>query len=273
MLGAVSLSSGSTGYYRTSQRTLLLVRISKATNRPRTYLDVSGQLEKTMFNKFRLAQSLRALLINAASYLPSALDALVRQYEKFFNVDIRGTYLQDNTADDEDDREDEETLVAHPWKDGKRVSPSKNLYKHLKLAGLHVPADPSACIIVQKEIRKSGQVFQASSSQGNSQIVFIDDSNSVNGAGMFREIFALIPDPEEEPELLLLVDQFQPLSTADEEFDYARSFRDWGARLHYRESRTTLIPASRIICHFASSVQTVSGILKESVLVLPLRHA
>lgn len=222
-----------------------------------------------MFSKFRMAQSLRALLINAANHLPSALDGLVRQYEKFFNVDIRGTYLQDNTAAEDDD-DNEEPLVALPWKDGKRTSPSKEICNHLKHADIHIPADSS--IIVQKEIRKSGRVFQASSSsQGNSQIVFVDNSNPVKGVGMIKEIFAFIADPEGEPDLLLVVDQFQPLSKADEEFDYARPFGDWGARLYYKESRTVLIPANGIICHFASSVQNVPGIHKESVLVLPLR--
>ncbi len=212
-----------------------------------------------------MAQKLRVLLLNAPSILPPGLLPILGVYEKKFNVDIRGTLLQDRRTSVD------AFLVTIPWSSEKAVQPPVEVFAYLRdLFKERVIGK----IIRQNKIQRFGQAFQPSRrAPGNSQIIFTSARGGckVICAGRIREIFTYSPD-NVQISIFLLVDEFLKLSPHEKVHDHARHFKDFGAKLYHTGTQRCLIPAENIVCHFASIVRSVEGIDGECVFVLPLRR-
>lgn len=213
-----------------------------------------------------MAQKLRALLLNAQTLLPSSFFSILGEYEKRFNVDLRGTFLQDRQS------AAEYFTVAVPWSIEKAAHPSSGILPFLRE---WLKSGVTGKTIRQNKIQRFGQAFQpARRSLGNSQIVFArrEGINTMSCAGRIREIVTYGYPNSNEPRILLLVDEFLPLTPGEEIHDPARLFPDFGAKLYHTVTNTTLVPAEHIVCHFASIVRKVQGIDGDCIFVLPLRR-
>lgn len=213
-----------------------------------------------------MAQKLRALLLNARSLLPSSFLSILGEFEKRFNVDIRGTFFQDRQAATEG------FTVVVPWSIEKAIQPSAEIFRYLREWSM---GSVTGKIIRQNKIQRFGQAFQpAKRSLGNSQIVFARrrGSNTITSAGRIREIFTYGYPKSSDGQIFLLVDEFLPLLPGEEIHDLARRFRDFEGKLYHAATQATLVPAEHIVCHFASIMREVQGINGNCVFVLPLRR-
>ncbi|KAJ8518276.1 hypothetical protein ONZ45_g4631 [Pleurotus djamor] len=222
-----------------------------------------GQLETTMFNKFTVAQSLRALLVNVSGHLPTHVEPLIREFEKRFRVDIRGTYLQDIHTSPAG--LDNTIFEATPWLNGKPSPASVDMLAGLETIGVHLP---DAMIIVQSSLRRHGQVYQASRrSRGNSQVIFSHLGETC--AGFIREIVA--HDDGSKPRLFLLVDRLEPLKESDQQFDHARRFPQFHGQAYYTHTNPLVISTHSILGHFVSvSGYRLEGVCEDLLFVLAL---
>lgn len=233
-------------------------------------------MEKTMFTRFTMGQTLRALF--QEQNLPPALHPYITSYEKTFDADIRGTFINDDLAFDINFSKDEETPT---WKDSQLSNLEPEPYKLLKRwIQDHDPHYISGGTIartayVRKKIGRLGQNFQPKSASVGDSCVIFNRPDRHWSAGSIDSIFSHTRHTtpgHRKTQTFLLIKEYTALTPEHAVLDHYSDFPEAGGRLFYKrfESAPLLLPIDDIHCHAAFAEEVLSQINEKLVMVLPL---
>ena len=237
-------------------------------------------MEKTMFKHYCMGQNLRRLFTE--QQIPEALYPIITEYEKTFTADIRGTFLNDTLAFDENFAKVEEKVQ---WKNSKLPTLPKETQRLLHdwiaardpqcLAEGFVP--PTGYI--RTKIGRLGQTFQVrSASLGDSNVLFNYRKGEESwSAGSITEIFSHVrysASGAPTTQTFMLVNPYAPLEADHALLDQFEQigFPQTSGRLLYQryEAAQVLIAVDDVYCHFALTPLVLDTINEKLVHVLPL---
>ena len=224
-----------------------------------------------MTKKYCMAQSLRAGILDGGDQIISALKDLGAHFQKVFNGNRRGTLVNDIFDSAEqglvpDSRAKQkilngETIIAlkswfqgHSWRP-KHVSAQATVWTALMSHGAaYKPASVSprdSYVVVGLGVPHDWKA---------AQIISIFQQEYRDGLGSLHSF------------VLCEVKYYRELSEDDLRFDYYRKYPHAGGRIYYQdqEPEPKIIPATRIICHFARTEDVSSAIFRPHIHVLPL---
>lgn len=268
-------------------------------------LRLSDQLEKTMFENFCIAQSLRSLITKGQ--LPEILSPFVDVFTKTFRDDrSRGTLISDSKAfktkfsvkpdaasnDSPSRRLSASTRSAiQTWNtnyktpsEGSLVevanstpcSPFAKVHHSLEKDGLLYKPHTTAHHKDSKEPPHPSGTLSAFNTGNHDQkisvntahcfIAFHSDITLGWSAGRIREILT------HESQTLLVVDPFKALSFADVHHDHYRRYPCAGGRIFYDEPEpySVIISPTQLMCHVVLVQDVSSDIAAPHCLIIPL---
>ncbi|PPQ76900.1 hypothetical protein CVT26_001262 [Gymnopilus dilepis] len=240
----------------------------------RVTLSEIRDLEKTMFDKFTSAQSIRAIF--KPGNIPSVLEPLAMHYTKVFESDRRGTYRNDVMSHDKDFRATAETIT---WTDDQLSAIPRDLYTLLRQLlyerrGLSLDTSIPKTAYFRRSITRLGQTFTTKQvSSSDSRVIFVHSEDEAWSAASISSIFSHVykkGDGSEVVRTYAVLKEYKQLSADDAVHDHYRRYAVAGGRSfqHVYTKIPLLVEFSQIKAHFAGYTYRNRG--AEWILALPL---
>ncbi|KAL6299917.1 hypothetical protein BKA93DRAFT_703922, partial [Sparassis latifolia] len=240
-----------------------------------------GQMEKTMFQRFCMAQRLRALLHDQS--LPFALQPLTSAFQKIFASTSHGTLLNDVLSFEAMAQEaapgnaTDNNLRGVPPKEQRLTTEVVNLLSQFYSAGLEfgrrVPI-PRPYGLLRSQYSLRGVSYTPYSSSPRDSHVILGSAASWD-AGAIHSIVTHTLDAQNRDattKTFFVVQRYKSLNAQDLAHDHYRAFPLAGGRLYYDELdlNLELLRPNDIACHFAKTPYMCKDIKAVCIHVLPL---
>jgi hypothetical protein len=234
-------------------------------------------MEKTMFKRFTMGQALRALFQEQS--LPPVLHSYISSYEKTFNADIQGTFINEDLAFDDTFTVQEEEPT---WKESQLSTLEPEPYKLLKqwIDANDPDHQVSRTAYFRKKIGRLGQNFQTRpASLGDSCVVFNHPGRPSHqwAMGSIDSIFSHTHHTAaggKKTQTFVLIKEYASLAAEHSLFDHYSDFPEAGGRLFYNrfDKVPLLLPIEGIQCHAAYAEEVSPEIEAEVIVAIPLNR-
>ena len=233
-----------------------------------------GEMEKTMFHRFCEGQNLRALFHQVQ--LPEALHPIITEYEKAYNANIRGTFINDAQYFSQSQQ------GSDPIPSNTALTTLSKAHHHLLTTwimrnDIHMTNGRIPNKAVMRPRRKyRGQHFQISAMSGqDSNVIYRNPPGSDWSAGSITNMFShtrIQSNGTEITQDFLVVSEYMPLIPSHADLDPYRKFPTSGGRLLYPRFKTKpiILAIDDVICQTSHCIQRINGIEEELLHVLLL---